>query len=471
MNLRRERPGLGRWRAVACVAALGCLLPWAAAASVFELFGAGPRGVALTNALAAAAEGPEATFYNPAGLATARNQSLAVGMAATSMQLRVHLARAICQDSAERCVAASSGAATARYEPLLPSGGSHLQLGWNGRHPTLAGGRLGFGFALTLPSRSLIHLSGPDARQPHFPLLESLADRISVRAAAGMQLRPRVSVGLGLQILAALGSSIDATLDPPAKRLEPVSVTIALQPTVRMTAGVQVEPIDGLRLGLGLRQEMLLHSRIPSHLLLGSLVGADMLVAQDTLFSPWTFELGAAWRLRGGRLLLLAGLRVALWGRMPDPSPRVVIDVGGGAAGQLGLDDVVDVGTRRTATPPGARTTTSPSLAAEFAVAPRWTARAGYSYRPTPLPRASGATNLLDNDVHALGAGCEIGLGDALGAPGAGPTLHRGFVQLGLQLQLWPRRAVYKSDPQDVQGDLDHGGWIAHGGALAGVRF
>ena len=465
------------WRrhAAPVFAAIAVLALTAAAqpvrASVFELFGAGARGVALGGALAASAEGPDATFYNPAALAFARSQSVSIGMAATSMQLRVHLARPICQDAADRCSAASGGAATARYEPLLPSGGSHLQLGWNGRHPTLAGGRVAFGFALTLPSRGLIHLSGPDARQPHFPLLESLADRISVRFATGVRVHQRVSLGLGVQILASLGSVIDASLDPAGQRLEPAAVTISLQPTVRMTAGVLVEPIDGLRLGLGVRQEMAMHSRIPSQLRLGSLVGANMLVAQDTLFSPWTFELGAAWRGLGGRLGVMAGLRVALWSALPDPSPRVVIDVGGGAAGQLGLDDLADVGTRRGATPPNANTTVSPSLGVEALLHPRWTARLGYGYRPAALPRAIDATNLLDNPVHAIGVGCELGLGAALAAADGVPPQHRAFVQVAAQLQIWPRQAVYKTDPEDVEGNLDHGGWIAHGVVQAGVRF
>ncbi len=462
-------------RACAALTVLLALVPAApAVASVFELFGAGARGVALPGALAASADGPEATFYNPAGLALAPSQSVSLGLAATTMQLRVHLARPICQDTRERCTAAAGGLPTARYEPLLPGGGSHLQLAWNGRHPTLAGGRVGFGFALTLPSRGLIHLSGPDARQPHFPLLESLADRISVRAATGVRVHRRVSLGLGLQILAALGSVIDAALDPPGKRLEPASVTISLEPTARLTAGVLVEPLDGLRLGLGVRQEMQLHSRIPSHLTVGSLVGAEMLVAQDALFSPWTFEAGAQWRGMAGRLALIAGLRVALWGRMPDPSPRVIIDVGGGAAGQMGVDDLIDVGTRRTATPPDAHTTVAPSLGAEFAPRPRWIARLGYSYRPSPLPRATGGTNLLDNPVHAVGLGCELGLGPALPGPDGvarAPMVHRGFVQVGVQLQVWPRQAVYKVDPDDIQGDLDHGGWVGHGVVQTGVRF
>ncbi|MEY3014333.1 MAG: hypothetical protein RIT45_3068 [Pseudomonadota bacterium] len=466
MNGRRRSPrALAGWILVAAA-----LVPGARGeASVFELFGADPRGVAMVGALAAAAEGPAATFYNPAALHDAPTGSMEIGFGATKMGLDIHLSRPVCSGPADRC-AASAGGASARHAPLLPKDGGHVQLGWNARHDRVLGGRLAFGALLTLPANRLIRLSGPDAAQPHYVLYESLPDRLSVLLAVGVRATDWLSVGLGVQVLAALGSALDLELEPVTHKLDPASVQVSLQPTARLTAGVMVRPGAGLRFGVGVRQEVSLRYRIPSRLALGDVAEANLLVAQNTLYSPTTLEIGGSWRSDDGRWLVALAVRVALWQGAPDPSPTLAIDTGGGVVDRLGLGAIADVDGRSDA-PTGFSDIASPSLAVESQPLPWLIWRAGYSYRPSPAPYAVGLTSQLDNDVHAIGFGGEVGFGGRV-AHAHGPSVrHAFFVRFGAQFQMLPRRAIYKRDPNDPVGDLDHGGTLLHGAAHFGARF
>ncbi|MCB9738344.1 MAG: outer membrane protein transport protein [Deltaproteobacteria bacterium] len=466
-----KRRGARRSAARSLLVAALLLSAHDASASVFELFGADPRGVAMAGAMAAVAEGPAAAFYNPAALHDAPTGSMQIGWAATAFGLDIHLARPVCTLASDRCRSLWGGT-TARHGPLLPRSGQHLQLGWNAHHRRVLGGRLAFGALLTLPAQRLIRLSGPDAAQPHYVLYESLPDRLSILLAVGVRITDWLRAGVGVQVLAALGSALDLDLEPINGRIEPASVAISLQPTARMTAGVTVHPGLGLRFGVGVRQEVSLRYRIPSRLRLGALAEADLLVAQNTLYSPTSLEIGGSWRSADARWQVGLNLRIALWSRAPDPSPTLAIDVGGGAVGRLGLDGLADVRPQREAAT-GFSDTAAPSLGAEWWARPWLALRTGYSYRPSPVPYAVGLTSQLDNDVHALGLGCEIGFGERIRIRSEDATLlrHAFYLRLGAQAQILPRRAVYRRDPNDPVGDLDHGGSIFHAAAHFGARF
>ena len=211
MNGCRQAQALCAWVVGPLVGLLALATP--ARASVFELFGGDPRGIAMAGALVAATEGAEAAFYNPAALVEAPTNGMQIGFAQTHLPMDIHLIRPVCSDDAATC-RARFGRQSSRHAPLLPEGGRHFQLGWHARHLRVLGGRLAFGALLTLPSTRLVRLSGPDAAQPHFVVYESLPDRLSVLLASGIRINDRVAVGVGVQVLAALGSELDLGLDP-----------------------------------------------------------------------------------------------------------------------------------------------------------------------------------------------------------------------------------------------------------------
>lgn len=457
--------------------------PAVSRASTFELFGAGARAVGLAGGNAADVEGPAATHLNPAALALTQG-GVEAALVGTGLPVDVHLSRAVCTDSPSACAAATAGVPTARHAPLLPRGGLGLQLGVAGRHPHLWPGRLGVGALLQLPGAGLVHLRGPMREQPHFPRLEALPQRLSLLLAVGFAVTDRLAIGAGVQVLASIGSHIDGDLDPTGGRIGPAAVAIALRPVARLVAGLHWRPRGDVALGLSVRQSIGMRSAITSTLTADPVVNAAMRIDLHGLWSPLTVQLGVRWLAASRRVRVLAGLQFARWSQLPDPTPQVRIDLQGDALRGLGAERWVDVGTSRHAISPAANDTLSPQLGLEALPLPaklhdRLKVRAGYSFHPAMLPRATGKSNGLDNDAHVLGVGAEWTLrsawirGDSavrpadLAAPVAGP-----WIGCGAQAQLLPRRSAAKQlGDRDPIGDLDHGGALWHVALQVGTRF
>ena len=471
--------------AVAAVGALGVVgtVPVSASASPFDLMGAGARSVALSGGNPADVEGPAAAHANPAALALTAG-GVEAAMVGTALPVSVHLSRAVCTEAPAACAATYGGVPTARHAPLLPRGGPGLQLGIAGRHPHLWPARLGGGALLHLPGAGLVHLRGPMREQPHFPRLEALPQRLSLLLSAGFALSDRLAIGAGVQVLASIGSHISGDLDPTGGRIEPAAVTIALRPVARLVAGVHWRPRGDLALGLSVRQAIGLRSAITSRLSADPVVHAAMRIDLSGLWSPLTVQFGVRWLAPSRRLRVQAALQLARWSQLRDPTPQVRIDLQGDVLRGLGAERWLDVGTQRAAATPGASDTVSPQLGVEASPWPgilhdRLRLRAGYAFHPAMLPRATGTSNLIDNDAHVFGAGAEWALravwvrGDDtsrradLASPSRGP-----FVAFGAQGQYLPRRSAAKQGgDRDPIGDLDHGGAVWHLVLQAGHRF
>lgn len=459
--------------------ALALLLPCAAHASVFEMFGAGPRAVGMGGAMTAAASGGEASFHNPAMLGGAALAGAWGGFDFTHNALTITLSRPVCTGDTSMCRTNFPTGFSTR-NPQLPRDSSGFQLGW---HYPLAGifhRRVVLGAGLSLPSGHLIRISGPDPQTPNFPLYEGMPDRIAFLFAAAVRVTDSFWLGAGIQVLAGLDANIQLALNPTNGNMDSASIRIGLQPKARLTAGAALHPHPDLWLGLSYRQKLSLTYQIPTDVALGQPADLAIALRHETLFTPDSFHLGAAWRLLDGPLLLSADLALSLWSAAPDQSPIVALDVGGTAVNGMGLGQALDVGTQ---TPPidlHYQNTLTPSVGVEWNVNDSFKLRTGYQYRPTPAPRATGPFNYLDNDAHAVGLGIGYGFGTLTAEQeklqanhrddpqGPRPRLH---VDAGSQVLILPRRAVYKDDANDPVGNLEHGGlvwnWsLAFGGAF-----
>jgi hypothetical protein len=448
-------------------------------ASVFELFGAGPRSNAMAGALTAAAQGAEAVFHNPSLLANAPLAGAWVGGNTTRFDLRTTLDRPACQLSAESCRALHPAGWSTRA-PAYPRDSEALAIGWNYPLRGSMQGKAGFGAALALPAGNLIRISGRDPQSPSYAQYEGMPDRLSFLFAFGVKPVPWWSLGLGVQVLAVLQAAVDLDIDPVNRDMNRAAIGIGLAPRARLTAGTAIHVSEALQFGLSYRQRLSLTYAIPSVAAFGTAADMAISLEHETLFSPDSVHAGVAWRPLDGPVLLSADLSVAMWSQMPDPSPQVALDVRGSALTALGVADTLDVGTDTPAVALRWRDTFSPALAAEWKASRHWTLRSGYRYKPSPAPYATGSHNYLDNDVHTLGLGARLSFGslaprlvEQLARAQKGPVEAPAplFVDVGAQWLALPLRSVYKVDARDPVGALSHGGQVWHLGAVFGGAF
>ncbi len=451
----------------------------AAHASVFELFGGGPRANGLVGALTASARGGEASFHNPAMLLASPLGGAWFGLSMTRVALQVGMTRPYCGGSPVTCAGKQPGGYATR-QPVTPANSSAFELGWHYPVGGILRQRLALGAGLALPTGHLIRISGPDPQTPNFFQYEGMPDRLAFLFAAAVRLTDRWWFGAGTQVLAVLNANIDLRLNPTNHDYDRATIGIGLQPRARLTAGTAWHPKDNLWFGLSYRQQLSLEYRIPTDVQIGDPAQLFINLGHNTLFSPDTVQAGASWRSDSGQLQLMADLAWARWSAAPDPSPYVSLDASGPAVDGFGLQDVLDIGTDSPQIQLGLRNTWSPGLAMEARVAAQWLLRAGYRYRPTPAPRATGAFNYLDSDTHVLGAGVSWRFGtladrlqqqlarvNASEVDTPGP-LH---IDLGLQCHLQNHRVALKTDRHDPVGDLEHGGQVWHAGLAFGGSF
>jgi hypothetical protein len=462
---------------VAVLGTLFCLLlaPRDVAASVLELFGGGPRSVSMAGAMAAAAYGAEAAFENPSLLADASYGGVFAGIAYSTFQTNVRLARPVCTEAYAVC-RARHGTAFSHRAPKAPPSNTSLQLGWHAPLAGPLGKRVVVGAMMTLPLGRVLSISGPDPQTPHFYMYEGLPDRFALLLSASFEPTSWMAFGVGTQILASLSSDVDMVLDVNNHVMDHASVDVRLQPIARMVAGVMARPTAGVRLGVSYRQEVNFSYDIPSNIDIGTTAGAALVVEQQTLYSPDSWHFGAAYRSPTGRLLVTLSTSFALWSAAPDPSPRVEIDLSGKSLDAVGLGEVLDVGQESPPISLRFANTWAPSIGVEWLAFEKLMLRAGYGFVPTPSRRAVGAFNYLDNDAHVIGSGFDIGVGAPLQSrpPSGGPVNepprfdHDLFVRLAVQAKIHPRTSVNKVDSNDPVGDFEHDGAVLHGSLSLG---
>jgi long-subunit fatty acid transport protein len=154
-------------------------------------------------------------------------------------------------------------------------------------------------------------------------------------------------------------------------------------------------------------------------------------------------------------------VQFAQWSEAPPPFLQVRSDFQGDGLARVGLGDALDVpaeGESRVLSPGfvdtwNVRTGIEASLARGIAAV-----RAGYGWRPTPVPDQTSGTNIVDNSTHtlALGAGARF----ALPAVADKPFTLNGSYQA---IVLSPRTAE-KASARDPVGSWTSSGVVHHVG-------
>ncbi len=417
-------------RSLGIAALVGALIggPRAATASPLELFGFGARSPGLAGAGVASTTDYDAVYLNPAGLAGVRRKRATVGGLYGDFALH--------QGGVDTGTEPAQGLIIGGQVPM-PLGGALRD-------------RVGLGFGFFVPSAAINRVRAPRPGAPTFALLESRSQVVGLQLALGYRLRPRWSVGLGLNALAVLRGGIAVTTDGSGR--------FTTQSEQRLLT--RFAPIAGVRWQWRSDVDLGLVARAPSRSDYDIEVTNDLgevlpvtlpaiRIAGNAQYDPWTVAVEAAWRVRPS-LTLTAHLAWQHWSAFPLPTQN-------------------PVAATPPQEPPGFHDTAVPRLAIEqtgAALGGELALRAGYAFLWSPAPEQRGRQSLLDNHRHLLA----LGLG--LAWPRRRLPLHvDAFVQLH---QLQPRRHTkdagrFAADEPVPFEVLDTGGRIVVGGLTIGV--
>lgn len=446
---------MSRARLAATLLSLSALATAAPArAGSYDIFGVTARDIGMGGAMTAAALGYSSLFYNPATLTHERQHSLGLGLSLSVPLLDI-----------ER---ADPDATPAAVHPDTHLG---LSFGWVKPFGGIFDNRLALGVAISLPIERLLRVQGVDPAAPQFYLYQNLQDKLLIHLGLAGDPTEWLSIGAGLQILADLTGGATLDLDILAGTFDRRSVGVTLQPTLAPFAGIHIRPPLGpgggqLKLGLAYRGSSSLSFDLPVRVAEGEALSLEIDVAQTVLWTPHTLALGLAYTLDSPALTVALDLTWAFWSAAPDPSPRLAVDLGGRLVSALGLDQALDLSVGAPPLELGFVDTLTARVGAEWTPVGLFTVRAGYFFRPTPAPPATGSSAYLDNDAHVVSLGFGVGFDDPL-------QDRRAVVELDLAVQatILPRRTVYRAARDNPGGDLSHGGVVIHTSAGVIHRF
>jgi len=424
-------------------------IPSAAHANFWDLYGMTPRAIAMANCGVAVADDFSAVFYNPAALASAKTSGYGLFFATSRPSLDV---------------------AFEKTPPLLPAAEAApaSAIGF-GTHFTLAGekgkSRLTMGLAFTLPTRSLLSGRALDPAIPQWYLYNALPERISFGVALGARPLDWLSFGAGIQILAGLTGELDYELDIVAGRFSKKTVTFDIEPRAAPQVGIEVRPIEGLRIGATWRASIATDVTLPVNLEITGI--ADLRIDTSFLvqYSPHEVAWGVSYFWQEAGLLVAADVQWANWSAAPDPAVDSRIDAGGDLLEGTGLADALDTpapGQSRSVDL-GLSDTFSPRFAAEKTLGPAWL-RAGYAIRPSASPVQTSGANYIDGTSHTIGFGAGVRFRDPWQLL-ASPLMLEGAGTL----VILPARAHPKTDPSDAVGSYTASGMI--GVVSVGLRY
>lgn len=399
-----------------------------ARASVGDVFGFGSRAAGLAGAASALADGFEATYYNPARVGGAPRFSL--GFLAGGSTLSVGGRRQNLDDAFGLVLGAAAP---------VPLGGALRERV-----------HVGAGFFL-LPDK-IVRAKGRAPSEAFFPLYDNRTQRVMILPSLAVRLHERLWIGVGANVLAALGGSVDVR-DGPLRGLD-ARVNEELLTTFALTAGVSLKPLPRWTVALSLRDEFALpfFTRAKTTFS-GSQLAIN--IRARTLFEPATVTLGNAYAL-SSRLRLALDLAYKRWSRYSGG--YVAVD----GALPVGIGQVADVPLAPPVPEAGFKDVLNVRLGAEWVAYERdpWAliVRGGWSYEPSPVPRQStGRTFLVDGDKHLIAAGASLLIGRRFQVDAHFTGQHVGFTRT--------------PQPEGASIPVLEGGGAVFSGGLVGSYF
>ena len=367
------RPGLAGTRLLLAASAL---VAWGipeAAAHPFDTWGFTSRAAAMASAGTATATDLDATYYNPAAIGRTRHLVIGLGLLVADDFLQVD----------------GEDAGIDTHVLFQVGLAAPLPLGEVMRD------RLFLSLALALPHTGLFDVRQPDDRAVVFPFWDSRNRRLVLTAALAGRVFDWLYLGIGTALLPDVVGDVRLSLNPNATDGDN-SVRVKVDYDFAPTAGVLVEPLEWLAVGVTYRGEHATEVDLPVVADVGYPVPARVIAPAYAL--PHEVAMGVQVRPLEG---LLATYDLTWYGyssfRYSSPD-LLLLDAGG------------DVSTERRAATQRMSDVWAHRLGAEWQALEWLVARAGYAWIPSPVPPQTGVTNLMDADrsVVSLGLGFDL---------------------------------------------------------------
>lgn len=391
-----------------------CLLLFAvrvsgAHATVFRLFGAGPRAIAMGGAFCAVADDFTGGYYNPGGLLTTAKTRVGVGYFYSKLSLQQNGAD-IPLDRSHRDGAILGFAFTLPFLDVLDD-------------------KIAFGYNLFQPIDYVMDISVPQPSTPQFVLLDSYTKANVMHIALAVEVYEGIAIGGGAHFTSDLGGSLD--LKPGIRGMQGTNVIMTTvdqdaQPIIAPTAGAMLSPgrwyapLERLTIGFVWRDRYYLDLNIPVTILLGS-IPLRLDFTSKLVYTPRSYTLGAAYRISED-LLVAAEVSYNEWSAFLAPSLKIATDIKIPLIPLGLLPGVIE--------DPHFSDTWTPRIGFEYRgirkEAYNLVFRGGYAFDPSPVPEQKGWSNFLDGDKHIFSTGVGIELKRLWGkdVSGASPALQ-----------------------------------------------
>jgi hypothetical protein len=369
-----------------------------AAAHPLEDFGFDPRAISMAGAEAAAADDYTAAFYNPSLLPLRRDIDFGFGFTFVHPDMYVSGVSA-CSSGQSPCWAKPPNSGAFTLGLLFPlSGKVH--------------NRVSIALGVYHPSSDLLRLDLQDPSTPYWFDYQSNASRIVAVGSIGIRATDHILIGAGVQALADVLGENNFGIDLFSKQVTFRSVDVSLYTTGAPIVGATVLLFDGsLRLSGVWRGQEQLHLSLPTQIQIEGVGTLDLNIEGYAHWSPNIFIFAA--RYDYGGLTITAEADYERWSTAPSPYASVQAQVGGQAIDALGLGNALSLSTQDNV-PLGFQDIVIPRVGIEYRLTSRFVARAGYYFRPTPVPIQTQYTNILDGPTHCLSAGLEVNFDDPL---------------------------------------------------------
>lgn len=412
----------------------------------FETYGASLRARAMANA-AVAIDSAAAAHTNPAAVGRAPGDLL--------FHAAFSLDTPVVEIGLEQEQPADDP-----LRPALPAPVAGLTLGFLIPLDLVLEDRVFVGATAYFPTQVLVRARAHDPQRPFFYAYDSATDHYDLSPAMGARVLDWLYLGAGARLSAGQEGDVLLAVDPVRGRLTEQSVDTFQYPKASPTAGLLIGPLgvqDVVTASLGVvyRDPTVFDISLPASL---TIEGADVNAVLDVLvranFSPRSVTAGVGLEVLRD-LVVDVEAQYAFWSEAPPPFVITGVDLGGQGLEALGLEDGLDApaaGQDRVASP-GFVDTVNLRAGLEWRLLKDvLAARAGYQYRPSPVPDQTSGTNIIDGSAHVVGMG--FGLTFELPRAFTRPLT----IDAAYQAQILMPRTAEKVNPNDAVGS-----WSAQG--------
>jgi len=374
--------------------------PAAAPANPFDNFGLGSRAAAMAGALTAVADDFAASLYNPAGLVDAGQMEVSVGYFHADPGLETYWADTwwdVDEDSI-------SGIILGLVFPPF----HFLGVDFVG------------GLGMHIPDKRVARSLMVPYEQPRFAMYGGSNQRTVIYSPNTVRINKWLSIGAGFQMFidTSGGPKFELVQERPDNegKYSEGRISSTQKPRFFPFAGIMVDAGKGLKLGFCFRDKQEITLDIPmlvriealSFDLVPPLVlelpasAIEMSTPAPLFFSPRQFALGISWKPLEA-LLLAADVTYMQWDEFINPGPDGYSIFSGGLAILLRQNPNFHL-------PQGEfRNIWVPAVGAEFRALDtshlEVLVRAGYRFRPSPVPEQTGRAAFLDSDTHIITGG------------------------------------------------------------------